>query len=248
MVYKLSSVLALVATLALTGNAQKQIQGLTFAGNTGAPDSSFNLPKNALAEAPISDLKSKAFACRSNGFNFPAIKSYSATGGEMFIVTWDKAAIEASGKSKITGPCNHWLASTAAGTDNLKWFRIGEVGYSAESGWCTDIIRKDGQLVVSMPDDLPVGDYIFRSEVIDLTYAGKTSNDDPTMGAQFYADCLKYSVTGGKNQKMPTEGLVSLPGAYLATDKGLLLNLTADGKPPAGKYTVPGPALHQQRK
>ncbi|KAJ2036520.1 hypothetical protein GGI08_006691 [Coemansia sp. S2] len=247
MVYKLTSILALVATLALTGNAQKQITGITFANNPGKPDNSFSLPKNALADEPISDLKSKAFACRSNGLNFPAIKSYSATGGEMFIVTWDKEAIKASTSSKINGPCNHWLASTAAGTDNLKWFRIGEVGYSAKDGWCTDIIRETGQIVVSMPDDLPVGEYIFRTEVIDLTYAGKTKDDDPTMGPQFYADCLKYSVTGGKNQKMPTEGLVSLPGAYLATDKGLLLNLTADGKPPGDKYTVPGPALHQQR-
>ncbi|KAJ2834840.1 hypothetical protein GGI24_000205 [Coemansia furcata] len=246
MVFKLTSVLALVAALAVTGNAQRQIQGITFAWNPDKPNGSFNLPKNALAMAPISDLNSKAFTCRTNGLDFPNIKSYSSTGGEMFIVAWDKNALNSTDGPKLNGPCNHWMASTAAGTDNLKWFRIGEVGYSAEKGWCTDIIRKDGQLVVSMPNDLPVGEYIFRNEVIDLTYAGKTSGDNPTMGAQFYADCLKYSVTGGKNQKPVTTGLVSFPGAYLATDQGLLLNLTADGKPPGGKYTVPGPALHKQ--
>ncbi|KAJ2686795.1 hypothetical protein IWW39_003382 [Coemansia spiralis] len=246
MVSKISSIFALVAVMAVSGNAQTQIQGITFAGSEDAPNSSHNLPKNALAVAPISDLKSKAFACRTSGFNFPKVESYEATGGEMFIVAWDKQALTKG--PQIKGPCNHWLASTASGTDNLKWFRIGERGYTAEDGWCTDVIRRDGQLVVSMPDDLPVGEYIFRNEIIDLTYAGKTNADDPTMGAQFYADCLKYKVAGGKNQKMPTEGLVSLPGAYLATDKGLLVNLTAEGKPPGDKYTVPGPALHNQRK
>ncbi|KAJ2810046.1 hypothetical protein H4S07_002904 [Coemansia furcata] len=246
MVFKLTSVVALVAALALTGNAQKQIQGISFANNKDAPNDSYNLPKNALAVAPISDLNSKAFACRTNGLNFPSIKSYSATGGEMFLVAWDMNSLNSTEGPKLNGPCNHWMASTAAGTDNLKWFRIGEFGYSADEGWCTDKIRREGQLVVSMPDDLLPGEYIFRTEVIDLTYAGKTNADDPTMGAQFYPNCLKYNYSGGKNPKEVTTGLVSFPGAYLATDQGLLLNLTADGKPPGGKYTVPGPALHNQ--
>ncbi|KAJ2324997.1 hypothetical protein GGI00_005163 [Coemansia sp. RSA 2681] len=250
MVYKLTSILALAASLAFTANAQRQIQGLTYTGSTEKPHTTSNLPKNALALAPVSDMKSKEFACRTNGLNFPEIKGYPATGGEMFIVTWDKEdlALATNGKTNITGPCNYWLASTAAGTDNLKWFRIGEKGYSEKDGWCTDIIKNTGQDVVSMPDDLPAGDYIFRAEVIDLTFAGKTYGDDPTMGPQFYPDCIKYTVTGGKNPREPTEGLVAIADAYQPTDQGLLLNLTAEGKPPGGKYTVPGPALHKQRK
>ncbi|KAJ2744056.1 hypothetical protein GGI20_003277 [Coemansia sp. BCRC 34301] len=250
MVYKIASILALAASMALTANAQRSIQGLTYADSKLPPHTSSNLPKGAMALEPVTDFKSKAFTCRTNGLNFPDIVSYKATGGEMFIVTWDKDTTEAlasNGKGKITGPCNYWLASTAQGTDNLKWFRIGERGYTEADGWCTDFIRKNGRDTVSMPDDLPSGDYLFRAEVIDLTFAGKTNADDITMGPQFYPDCIKYTVTGGKDTKIPTDGLVSLADAYQLTDQGLLLNLTADGKPPGNKYKVPGPAIHNQR-
>ncbi|KAJ2909082.1 hypothetical protein GGI21_002240 [Coemansia aciculifera] len=168
----------------------------------------------------------------------------------MFIVQWDKAQMPAvntaEGYKQLNGPCNFWLASTDNVKGDLQWFRIKEVGYDPTNGWCTDTIRNVGQMVVPMPKDIPNGNYLFRTEVIDLSYAGQTNAADPTMGAQFYSDCIKYTLTGAQDPKPVTDGLVTLANAYNLSDKSLLLNLTADGKPPGGTYTVPGPVVHPQ--
>ncbi|KAJ1998678.1 hypothetical protein GGI04_004897 [Coemansia thaxteri] len=249
MVYKVSSILALAACFALTVNGQKQIQGITSGYLSKTFDASFNLPHGALGQVPVSNLNSPLFTCRTNGFTFPDVKSYNASPGEMLLVKWDNSSpvLASSGSANITGPCNFYMASTAAGTDKLSWFRIAEQGYETERGWCTDIIKTTGSLVVSIPDNLKGGDYLFRTEVIDLAYADKTATQDPSRGAQFYADCLKFNIPGNTNGIIPSTNLVSFPGAYKETDPSLVLTLGADGKPTGGKYTVPGPALYSQK-
>jgi hypothetical protein len=57
-------------------------------------------------------------------------------------------------------------------------------------------------------------------------------------GAQFYLACSQITITGGGSG---TPGpLVSLPGAYSASDPGILVNL---GSIAPEAYQPPGPAV-----
>jgi hypothetical protein len=55
-------------------------------------------------------------------------------------------------------------------------------------------------------------------------------------GAQFYLSCAQIAVTGG-GSKSPSN-LVSFPGAYSASDPGILININY---PIPTSYVNPGP-------
>lgn len=87
-------------------------------------------------------------------------------------------------------------------------------------------------MYVDLPSALPDGNYLLRVEQIaihDASYVG---------GAQFYLACGQVSVSGGGNGSPGPK--VAFPGAYKATDPGILINL--DGSHP-DKYQFPGPAV-----
>jgi hypothetical protein len=86
------------------------------------------------------------------------------------------------------------------------------------------------KVTVPIPKSLPSGEYLFRVEHIALHSAGSTG------GAQFYISCAQIKVTGGGSGS-PT-GLVAFPGAYKASDPGILINIYY---PVPTSYTPPGP-------
>lgn len=69
----------------------------------------------------------------------------------------------------------------------------------------------------TIPKATPSGDYLARFEHIGLHAASQPN------GAQFYLSCAQVTVTGGGSG---TPGpLVSFPGAYKATDPGILIQI-----------------------
>lgn len=109
-------------------------------------------------------------------------------------------------------------------------------------------------LSFTIPKATPSGDYIARIEHIGLHAAAQPN------GAQFYLSCAQITVTGG-GSGTPAP-LVAFPGAYKATDPGILfqiyypvvclvatllynsdwnLILTFPLQPTS--YTIPGPAV-----
>jgi len=95
-----------------------------------------------------------------------------------------------------------------------------------------ELIRVPGasKVTVPIPKSLPSGEYLFRVEHIALHSAGSSG------GAQFYISCAQIKVTGGGNGS-PT-GLVAFPGAYKASDPGIMINIYY---PVPTSYTPPGP-------
>ena len=83
-----------------------------------------------------------------------------------------------------------------------------------------------------IPSCIENGDYLFRIEHVALHSASSAG------GAQFYISCAQLSVSGGSGSKKPGN-LVSFPGAYKATDPGIMLNIYSNVKP----YTPAGPAV-----
>lgn len=83
---------------------------------------------------------------------------------------------------------------------------------------------------IKIPQCIAPGKYLMRNEHIALHTAGTKG------GAQFYLSCAQLEVTGSGN-KSPTN-LVAFPGAYSATDPGILININY---PIPTSYTNPGP-------
>jgi len=117
------------------------------------------------------------------------------------------------------------------------WFKISEAGWSGssmQSGWATDaLIAAQGNQKITIPSCIAPGQYLLRAELIALHGAGSPG------GAQFYMECAQINVIGGTGTKTPAT--VSLPGAYKATDPGILINIFST--PPPKSYTIPGPAV-----
>jgi lytic cellulose monooxygenase (C1-hydroxylating) len=103
---------------------------------------------------------------------------------------------------------------------------------SSKDYWGTDVLNAAcGKYNVTIPKDIAPGNYLLRAEVIALHVAGSVG------GAQFYMSCFQLSVTGSGTASPAT---VKLPGAYSATDPGILFNLYGSYT----TYTVPGPTVY----
>jgi hypothetical protein len=89
-----------------------------------------------------------------------------------------------------------------------------------------------GKVYFQVPKDIAPGNYLVRAEVIALHVAGSVG------GAQFYMSCYQLTVAGSGSASPAT---VRFPGAYSATDPGILINIhtTLSG------YTIPGPAVYE---
>ncbi|KAH8816063.1 glycoside hydrolase [Xylogone sp. PMI_703] len=123
------------------------------------------------------------------------------------------------------GPLLAYLAkvpsgSTAANWDGsgAHWFKIyqdqpGGLGTQALT-WPSN---GDTTVSFTIPKATPNGDYLIRVEHIALHVAQSVG------GAQFYISCGQITVTGGGNGNPGP--LVAFPGAYSATDPGILINI-----------------------
>jgi cellulase len=110
-------------------------------------------------------------------------------------------------------------ASKAGSTKS--WTKIAEDTYS-NGKWAVDKLLagsytgKKGQHTMKMPALAP-GDYILRPEILALHEGNKQG------GAQFYMECVHVKVGGSGSLTLPAG--VSFPGAYKATDPGVLFNI-----------------------
>jgi len=129
-------------------------------------------------------------------------------------------------------------ASKADGSTG--WFKVFEDSWSKKAGgnsadddnWGTkDINTCCGKMDVKIPEDIPDGDYLFRAEAIALHTAGSSG------GAQFYMSCYQITVSGGGSA---SPDLIKLPGAYKASDPGILVNIHAA----LSTYIAPGPTVY----
>jgi len=130
-------------------------------------------------------------------------------------------------------------ASTADGSTG--WFKIFSDSWSKKAGgnsgdddnWGTrDLSNCCGRMDVPIPTDIASGDYLLRAEALALHTAGQAG------GAQFYMSCYQITVEGGAGTANPAT--VKFPGAYSASDPGIMVNIHSA----LSGYTAPGPAVY----
>jgi cellulase len=122
-------------------------------------------------------------------------------------------------------------ATTADGSSS--WFKVAEDGYDvATKTWGTMNLNTNcGKQTFTVPADIAPGNYLVRAEAIALHSAGSSG------GAQMYMTCFQVNVSG-TGSAVP-EGVL-FPGAYSATDPGILINIYQT----ITEYIIPGPAVY----
>ncbi|KAF1964828.1 hypothetical protein BU23DRAFT_585385 [Bimuria novae-zelandiae CBS 107.79] len=199
--------------LGATASAHYTFPALVAGGSATPAWQYVRKTSNYQSNGPVTDVTSNAIRCYelSPGSGMPATYEVAAGSSIGFTV-----------QSSISHP----------GTLQFYMARIFEQGPTIGAGGLTWPSQGKAQVSVPIPKNLPSGEYLFRVEHIALHSAGAAG------GAQFYISCAQVKVINGGNGSPGP--LVSFPGAYKATDPGIMLNIYY---PVPTSYTPPGPKV-----
>ncbi|KAK8200409.1 glycoside hydrolase family 61 protein [Phyllosticta capitalensis] len=191
-----------------------------------------------VSNSPVQDVTSNDMRC--NAGTSAVAKTCSVAAGDTLTVEMHQQDGDRSCSTDAIGG-NHYGpvliymskvddATTADGSGD--WFKVAQDTYNGTTeGWGTEILNANcGKRTFTVPSTLAAGDYLVRSEAIALHSAGSEG------GAQFYMSCYQLKVTGGGSA---TPSGVKFPGAYKASDPGILINIYSTPL----TYTAPGPAV-----
>ncbi|KAG8686637.1 hypothetical protein FRC09_014004 [Ceratobasidium sp. 395] len=205
-------------------------------GNT---DLSGTCVRKPASNSPVSSVSSADLACNAGAASTTGICSVAAgstVSVEMHQQPGDRNCANEAIGGNHDGPTIIYMAkvdnaATAVGS-SAGWFKVAQTGLVSKDYWGTDVMNKAcGKVSFKIPSNIKPGNYLVRAEVIALHVAGSVG------GAQFYMSCYQINVTGGGSASPAT---VKFPGAYSATDPGILFNLYGSYT----TYTVPGPAVY----
>ncbi|KAJ3974375.1 glycosyl hydrolase family 61-domain-containing protein [Lentinula raphanica] len=192
-----------------------------------------------LSNSPVTDVTSDDLTCNvtptpSSGI-CPVMPGDQVT-VEMHQQPGDRSCATQAIGGDHYGPINIYLAAVddAATADgpSASWFKISEIGLPSDNPdyWGTEVLNDNcGHYTFTIPPDIKPGNYLLRAEVIALHVASTVG------GAQFYMSCYQINI-GGTGTASPAG--VSIPGAYSATDPGILINIYQQ----LDTYEIPGPS------
>ncbi|KAK7747848.1 hypothetical protein SLS53_001097 [Cytospora paraplurivora] len=239
MKYTVSAALAVLA--AKNAAAHATFQDLWVDGT----DYGTQCARIPLSNSPVTDVTSDDLACNA-GTSAVSLKC-SVTAGSTVTVEMhqqpnDRDPTEEAIGGAHYGPVLVYMAavddaSSAVGADSA-WFKVFQDTWASagssgsDDDWGTkDLNTCGGKMDVVIPSDLAPGDYLLRAEAIALHSAGSEG------GAQFYMTCYQITVTGSGTATADT---VSIPGAYNASDAGILINIYQS----MTTYEAPGPTVY----
>ncbi|KAL1595607.1 hypothetical protein SLS59_008245 [Nothophoma quercina] len=212
--------------------------------------------RTALSNNPIQNVADANMACNSNFKQPVSTKVISVKGGDKVGVLWGHviggAQYQGDPDQPIAkshkGPTIFYILThvrakvdnaATASPNGLKWFKVAEDGLDGSGQWGVDrMINNNGWVDFTLPTCIAAGDYLLRAEIIALHSASKQGE------AQFYMGCAQLKVTGSGSTS--PSSTVSFPGAYQATDPGILLSIYNNQGQPVGNgqpYKIPGPAV-----
>ncbi|KAJ7366865.1 glycoside hydrolase family 61 protein [Mycena albidolilacea] len=239
---KLALVSALLATLLLTPRiaAHGWVASITVAGTTyqgppiGTSSDLASVIRQVNTNSPVTSVSDPNLACGPNAQL--AQDNADANPGDSIAVDWVSTA---GAWFHDVGPMLTYLANCGSAScsefdaANAMWFKIQQAGRDA-SGWAQAQLNSGASATLSLPSNLAPGNYLLRHEIIALQNGGSQG------GAEFYASCSQLRV-GGSGTGAPTSSdLVKIPGAYSATDPGILVDVYSN---PNAPYTFPGPPI-----
>ncbi|KAF2110174.1 glycosyl hydrolase family 61-domain-containing protein [Lophiotrema nucula] len=227
---KISTAVALSLAAEAANAAALQPRHYTFPALSGTADwAVVRQTVNFQSNAGLSDVTSPEIRCYTSGTKSAGTQAVAAGGSVTF---------KASPNIFHPGPLQFYMAKVPAGQTAATWDGSGNVWFkiyaekaTASGGQLSWASLNKGTVSVTIPKNVPSGEYLLRIEHIALHQASNAN------GAQFYISCAQINVSGGGSGS--PSPLVSFPGAYSATDPGIKVNIYNF----AGTYTPPGPAV-----
>lgn len=231
--------------------SQVQIQGgATFKGPKPGATGANNSPIRGITDqSPVKNLQSKDLICGMGATAGSAVAS--AKPGDTLVYSWANNVAEDGNWIHDTGPMMTYFAQVPAGQTadkfdgvGAQWFKTDEAG-KKNNKWVQASLMTGATFKTQIPETLPDGDYLVRHEIIALHNAANKG------GVEFYPSCFQIRIKNSNagNATVTATPTLSFPGAYTATDPGLLVNVfsqAADGseyKFPAGpvaQVSAPG--------
>ncbi|KAJ7044119.1 glycoside hydrolase family 61 protein [Mycena alexandri] len=233
--------LLVALTLAAQGAAHGWVGSISIAGTTyQGPPLGTSGPSSVIRQvntnSPVTSVSDPNLACGPNALE-PAQDIASANPGDAIDVYWVSTA---GAWFHDVGPMLTYLTNCGSSspcsqfdTSGAIWFKIQQVGRNA-AGWAQAEMNNGAPANLSLPSNLAAGNYIMRHEIIAL------QNGVSQGGAEFYASCSQLQVGGSGTGAPTSDELVKIPGAYSATDPGILVDVYSN---PNAAYTFPGPPI-----
>ncbi|KAJ0384206.1 hypothetical protein COL922a_008879 [Colletotrichum nupharicola] len=229
-----------IAALALTASTANMVAGHAIFQQlwVNGEDKESTCVRMPASNSPVTDVTSNDMRC--NAGSAAASTTCGIKAGDTITVEMHQHNTRACSEEAIGGahhgPVMIYLSSVedaAAADGSSSFFKVFESGYFANNNtWGNDLINKGcGKQNFVIPSDIAPGDYLLRAETVALHAAGSEG------GAQYYMSCYQIKVEGTGSAK--PQG-VSFPGAYKATDPGLLINIYNT----ISNYVIPGPAVY----
>ncbi|KAI1636835.1 glycoside hydrolase family 61 protein [Biscogniauxia mediterranea] len=223
--------------MAATGHAHYHFDRVIVNGTPEAtPWTAVRMTKNYQTNAGVTDVNSPDMRC------YQALAAGTATAE---VAAGEPLGFVANAAVTHFGPVQFYMARVPDGADDdiNTWDPAGDVWFKAASisavpplgpGEDTWPAYNKKSVEFTIPKALPNGKYLVRVESIALHQAQAVG------GAQIYLSCAQVEVTGGAAPGSATPGpLVAFPGAYKASDPGLLWSYY----PVPTSYTAPGPEV-----
>ncbi|KAH7119833.1 glycoside hydrolase [Dendryphion nanum] len=190
-------------------------------------------------DGPITEVASNDIVCNGGPNPTKATSTViTVQAGSTAKLTWrhtltsgPENIIDASHKGPVMAYLKKVTDATKDSGVGGGWFKIQEDAFDGTKWGVDRLIANKGEQSVTIPSCIAPGQYLLRGELIALHGANSAK------GAQFYMECAQINIIGASASKTPAT--VSLPGAYSASDKGILYNLYSGQK----TYTAPGPAV-----
>ncbi|CAE6345560.1 unnamed protein product, partial [Rhizoctonia solani] len=143
------------------------------------------------------------------------------------------------------GPYTVYLAAcpdtgcTSVNSSTLKWFKIYELGLISGTvytgKWANGLLLANLKWDTIIPSNLKPGNYLIRWETLALHQSNTP---------QFYPECAQLQVTGSGTAFPSSEYLVSIPGAWQASDPGVTIDIYGEAAKTQTTYIIPGPRIY----
>ncbi|CAE6491286.1 unnamed protein product [Rhizoctonia solani] len=221
-----------VTSIAIGGTTYQGWQPYLAATNqvtAGRPYSSYD---------PILDPIASTMHCNDDGTAGPNQQTLTIAAGQTITsiyAQWTHAE----------GPYTVYLAAcpdagcTSVNSATAKWFKIYELGlisgtvYTGQ--WANGLLMANLKWDTAIPSNLKPGNYLIRWETLALHQSNTP---------QFYPECAQLQVTGSGTAYPTSEYLVSIPGAWQASDPGVTIDIYSEAAKTQTTYVIPGPRIY----
>lgn len=222
--------------------------GVSYVGpkseEVSPPPVSFTPIRQISTLNPILDPTSAAIVCGPDAASSAPTVAPVTAGSQMAFLY--RAGTDATAWPHNVGPLMTYLYKCPSDTSADKcapppagtpgWFKISELGRKAGTSgeWWQADLKANKSVPVTLPAQVPPGDYLLRFEVLALQNAMSAGL------AEFYVSCTQIRVSSSATQDARAQGaqLVAFPGAYSPSDPGILVNVYD-----SAQYAFPGPPV-----